>query len=94
MSEEDLLRDILYDAIAASRNSIRVTYTKPISEDVTTFYVSFLMSVDAKTHQLLCASAQKKERTVPKLLRRYAVACFRQCICDEEVAESELKDAA
>lgn len=93
--DEDLLRDVLYDAIAAGRHSLRVAPTKTATEDGETFFVSFLMNIDSKTLDLLGAVAKKKERSVPKLLRRYALECFKTCICDEEMAEAEeLKDAA
>jgi hypothetical protein len=97
--EEDLLRDVVYDAIAAGRNSIHVAYNraadKPAPDDAATYYVSFLLCVDGKTHRLLHDAAAKKERSVVKLVRRYCLSCFRFCIAEvDEEDEEELKDAA
>jgi hypothetical protein len=100
MSEEEVLRDVLYDQIAEARHTLRVTYNKsqvnkPAADDGATFFVSFLLTVDAKTHQLLCATAEKKERSVAELLRRYVVSCFSFCIAeqDEDEGGDELKAA-
>jgi hypothetical protein len=89
MSEEHLV-DSVYDAIAASRRSIRVGNAKSEAEDSKTFFVSFLLSVDSVTYDKLRAVADKNERSVPKLLRRYIGLGFRDCFSEE----SELKIAA
>jgi hypothetical protein len=90
MSEEYLI-DTVYDAIAASRRSIRVGNAKPEAEDSKTFFCSFLLTIDNETYDKLRAVADKNERSVPKILRRYIGLGFRDCFSD---TESELEIAA
>jgi hypothetical protein len=69
--EEDLLRDKLYDAILASRNSIRVIHIKkPVIEGGETYLVSFLLNLDGEKHAALCADAQKKQGGARRQLAR------------------------
>lgn len=92
--DEDLLRDVLYNSIAEARHTLRVAPTTKATENGKTYFCSFLMNVDSKTLDLLGAIAKNKERSVPKLLRRYVKECFHACICDEETSEAEPKIAA
>lgn len=91
--DEQTLAENLFDAIAASRFSIRVRSTKPTAENAETFVVSFLMNVPAETHEALCAAARVKQRTVASLLRRYVVAAFKFFI-EADDDEEEEKEAA
>jgi hypothetical protein len=96
MNKGKPLIDAIFDAIADGRNSIRVAYNKDAApENGASFYVSFLVNVDADTHKLLGTVAKKKEYSVPSLMRRYVKACFQMCIlADDEDVEPELKEAA
>jgi hypothetical protein len=91
---EDTLSDTIFDAIADARHTLRVSPTKTADGAGATYFVSFMLNIDSKTHEILRAVAVRKERSVPKLLRRYALECFKQCIADEETDEAELKEAA
>ena len=91
-TDEDLLRDVIYDSIAEARHTVRVAATKQVAEDAQTFFVSFLLNVDNKTLAILDAVAKKKGRSLEKLLRRYCIECLKDCVLDqEEAAETELK---
>jgi hypothetical protein len=98
MDEEDLMENI-FDAVAASRYSITcVRSTKQTQEGSQTYYCTFLLNVDNKSHDALCAIAgadkADERRSVAKVLRRYIVACFKACIeRDQDDAEPE-KQAA
>jgi hypothetical protein len=92
MSEPDLICDRIYDAVAEGRHTLRVGNAKPAEEGSTTFFVSFLLTVDAKTYEPLCARSNKQERSIPGVIKRYIKDCFRYCLADAE--ESEVKDAA
>jgi hypothetical protein len=85
MSEEDLLRDVVYDAIADARHPLRVDFNNKLTTDESTvFYVSLMLTVDPRTHDMLRVTAKKKERTVSSLVRLYIKDCFDECINDEE----------
>jgi hypothetical protein len=76
------LRDTIYDAIAEGRHSIRVAGAN-LAEDAAEFEVTFKIKVDRETYALLTANADHQERSVTKLMRRYAKDCFYQCIAEE-----------
>ena len=84
------LMDDVFDLISAGRPSIRVKSTKPVSEDSESYFCSFLINVDFATHEKLVAEAQKQQRTVASLLRRYAILAFKMCLEDVE----DVKEAA
>ena len=96
MSNGDGLLDRIYDAIAAGRRSLRVGNAKPATEGATTFFVSFLLTLDNDTHEVLRKVADGKQRSAPRLLKRYIKDGFRECFEDERVADKddELKEAA
>ena len=87
MSKTDSLRDRIYDAIAEGRRTLRVGNAKPAAEGSTTFFCSFLLTVDSKTYEALRALADTKERSVPRLLRRFVKYGFRDCFSEEPVIE-------
>jgi hypothetical protein len=76
MGEQDLVESV-YDAVAASRNSIRV---RPHGKGGRTFMCSLMMITEPKLYEQLCAEAKKQQRSVDALLRRYLMLCFRDCI--------------
>jgi hypothetical protein len=87
MSDIELMDDVI-DLISASRETIQVKPTKRVIENGETYFVSFMLNVDNKLHQALEAEAKKQQRTIAKLLRRYAVLAFKICLEDvEEVKE-------
>jgi hypothetical protein len=83
MSDTEYLVDTVWDAIAAGRKTIRVGNAKPEKDNATTFFVSFLINIDNKTYEKLHAVADKNERSVPKLLRRYIGLGFRDCFSED-----------
>jgi hypothetical protein len=88
------LRDILYDSIAAARTTIRVGNAKSTAEDTTSFFVSFVMQLDNQTYRRLCDVADKRERSMPRLLRRYIKEGFKECLADEELDDDEAQKQA
>jgi hypothetical protein len=92
--DEESLREALFDAIAAGRNSLRVAYEQPKPETGATFSIKFILTVDEKVRQALHAEHKRRDISVPMLVRRYVQECFRECLADEEIAEPELNAAA
>jgi hypothetical protein len=92
--DDGSLRDCVYDAILAGRHSLQVAYVSPKPESGAAFSVSFTLSIDNKTHKKLSVSADRKQRSVPSLVRRYAKDCFRHCISAVDDDAAQLKDAA
>jgi hypothetical protein len=84
--------DSICDAIVEGRHTVRVGNAKPATEGKTTFFVSFLLSLDAQTLAALSALADKHERSVARFLRRYVKDSFRFYLVEEE--ESEAKKRA
>jgi predicted HicB family RNase H-like nuclease len=91
--DEQTLREEIYDAIAAGRNSLRVAYEQPKPETGATFSVKFVLTVDEKVRQALHAEHVRQDVSMPRLVRRYVRECFYECISDEKIAEPELKAA-
>ena len=65
------LVDRCWDATSAARNTIRVKPTKPATEFGETYYVSFMLNIDSKTHQELVRRRERQRRPPQNVLRDY-----------------------
>jgi hypothetical protein len=86
--------DSVCDAIVEGRHTIRVGNAKAAAEGKKTFFVSFMLSLDAKTLAALSELADKHERSVPRFLRRYIKDSFRFYLVEEEESELEQREKA
>jgi hypothetical protein len=94
--DDDRLVDRVLDCIAASRKTIRVAEMKQpeAAAGHTTYFASFLISIDDSTHKRLREVAKAQSRAIPKLLQRYTQLAFRFIAEEEQDEEPEQKAAA
>lgn len=84
------MRDVICDAILAGRHTLRVAPTKSPGDGVTSYFVSFLLNIDAQAHERLVGLADKRERSAEKMLRRLIKEALADCLSEDE---EELKAA-
>jgi hypothetical protein len=65
------LVDSVWDATSAARNTIKVKPTRPATEFGETYYVSFMLNIDAKTHEELVEEAERQHRLPQNVIRDY-----------------------
>jgi hypothetical protein len=92
--DEESLKEALFDAIAAGRDSLRVAYGEPKPESGASFDVRFTLVLDEPTRLALHAEHKRRDVSVPRLVKQYVRECFYECLSDEKIAESELRAAA
>jgi hypothetical protein len=90
---EITLQDDVIDLIAASRNTLRVASTKSAIKNGKTYHCSYLLNVPNDLLARLGPEAQKQERTIAGLLRRYTILAFAMCLADLEDDEQTNKAA-
>jgi hypothetical protein len=81
------LVDSCWDATSAARNTIKVKPTKPATEFGETYYVSFMLNIDTKTHEELVEEAEQ-HRPPQNVLRDYLRFAFKVCFQDEVEADA------
>lgn len=76
-----MLVDDILDAMAATRNSLRVAPFRNVPDGK--FLVTMLIELDPAVFEKLCEEAIKQERTPAKLVRRYIAGGLRDCLSDD-----------
>lgn len=76
-----MLVDDILDALAATRNSLRVAPYR--NEANGKFLVTMLIELDPAAYAKLCAEATAQERSPAKLVRRYVILGLRDCLTDD-----------
>jgi hypothetical protein len=82
------LRDAVYDAIAAGRHTLLIDEANTSAAERVTFPVTFEISLDRATYDLVAKTAEHQKRSIRRVMRRYARDCFCQCIAEGEPAEA------
>ena len=76
-----MLVDDILDAVASTRNSLRVAPFR--NEADGKFLVTMLIELDPACTKSCATKLPKQERSPAKLVRRYIVAGFRDCLSDD-----------